>query len=111
MFERIQHPRPAPDEICDLGFQGRDMLLVFPQVAIVQPDEQRLKTLAAMGTENLPVEEVVQPRDEGLFTDPHDCGMPFGQVGAFRAADVVQPPPIVFAEHPAFAVHASDVGP
>nr|WP_245920295.1 hypothetical protein [Actinomadura mexicana] len=111
LFERIQHPRPATAEVRDLGFQGCDMRFVFTEVSIVQPDEQRLKTLPAMGTEDLPIEEVVQPRDERLFTDPHDRGMPFRQVRAFRAADVVQPPPIVLAEHPAFAVGTGDVGP
>nr|WP_030177248.1 hypothetical protein [Spirillospora albida] len=111
LFKRIQHPRPATTEIRDLGFQGCDMRFMFTQMSIVQPDEQRLKTLPAMGAEDLPIEEVVQPRDERLFTDPHHCGMPFRQVRAFRAADVVQPSPIVLAEHPAFAVGTGDEGP
>ncbi|MUN35354.1 hypothetical protein GNZ18_01870 [Actinomadura sp. NEAU-AAG5] len=111
MFERVQHPPPASHQIRDLGFQRRDMRRVFAQVSIIQPDEQRLKALPAMNTEDLAVEEVVQARHQGLFADAYHCRMPFRQVGAFRATDVVHPSPIVLAEHPASAIPAEDVGP
>ncbi|MFI0484464.1 hypothetical protein [Actinomadura sp. 9N215] len=71
---------------------------MFAQAPITQPDQKRPQPLPAMGSEDLAVEEFRSAPPRVPLPGPGR------QEGALLAADVIHPPSVVLAEHPAFAL-------
>nr|WP_245667656.1 hypothetical protein [Actinomadura macra] len=111
ILQRIEYTRLPPAQVLDLGFGHRDLRLMLIQVIIVEPSEKHLQTFAAVGAEDLTVEELVQPLHQRFLPHPDHGGMPFGQVGALRAANVVGVAGVLLAEHPPPTQAARHVGP